>query len=244
MVNNFSTQQVDNPIINIKKPWYKKIVWWLVILLAIVWLGFSWLSQPNLSSETTESLSGSQASNLPPISQVKVISQDDPSLGPAYAPITIVEFGDFECPFCRQSYSIAKQLLEKYPDGLRLIYRDFPVSSIHPQALPAAQAANCAYQQNNFWPYHDKLFDRQNELGNSLYLNLATDLNLNMNNFKACLNDPKIVKEIEEDLAVGLKAGVQGTPAWFVNGRKVEGVLPLEVWEKLITAILKEDLKK
>ncbi|MFZ5391392.1 MAG: DsbA family protein [Patescibacteria group bacterium] len=226
------------------KPWYKKIGWWwLLIIFLVIWLVFSWLSQPQVSPDLAKSLSGdSTASNLPPLSKVKVISQDDPSLGPVYAPVTIVEFGDFECPYCRQSYSIIKQLLAKYPDGLRFIYRDYPVSSIHSQALPAAQAANCAKQQNKFWQYHDKLFDRQNELGDSLYLSLASELGLNISDFKSCLNDPKIVKEIEEDLSVGVDAGIQGTPAWFINNRKVEGSLPLEVWEKLIALILKNDL--
>ncbi len=236
--------QYNLPEQSTRKSWYKRIGWWwLLIALLVVWLVFSWLSQPNLSSEQlSQSLNKPSEGSLPPLSQVQVVSSDDPSLGPVYAPVTIVEFGDFECPYCRQSYSIIKQLLNKYPDGLRFIYRDYPVSSIHAQALPAAQAANCAYRQNKFWQYHDKLFDWQNELGEDLYLNLAKELGLNVNDFKTCLNDPKITQEIEDDLSVGVSAGVQGTPAWFINNRKVEGALPLEVWEKLIALILKNDL--
>jgi len=230
----------------VKKKWWQRIGFWLGLVF-VLWLGLTFLIKPVLPVTLTEPANsvvdqGTGGITLPPLTDAPVISNDDPSRGLKIAPVTIVEFGDFQCPYCQESYSIIKQLLVKYPDAIRLIFRDWPVASLHSEAVAAAEAANCAYQQNKFWEYHDALFSHQAELSGSLYDSLAQSLGLDIAKFDQCRNDPATLKEIQDDMSAGLSAGVQGTPTWFVNGHKVEGALPLDIWDKLITAVLKEKL--
>ena len=153
--------------------------------------------------------------------------------GPKNAPITIIEFADFECGFCSKIGMTTKKLLEKYPQKIRLVYRDFPLN-FHPNAEGAAIAARCAGAQGKFWEMHDLLFANQQNLNPEQYMKLATDLKLDMTKFEACSKDPQQQQAVQADLVAGSKVGVSGTPAFFINGIAMSGAQPLERFIEVI----------
>ena len=154
--------------------------------------------------------------------------------GDAGAPITIVEFSDFQCPFCERSYPVIKELLAKYQGQVKLAYRDFPLRQIHPQAQSAAEAARCAGEQGKFWQYHDRLFENQNQLNGIALLQHAVALELDQKQFDGCLASGKFREQIEQDFQDGNLLGVNGTPAFFINGVVVSGAQPAAVFEKVV----------
>ncbi len=240
-----------------KKQWWKK--WWvitiflvialIIIFLLVVFL-FAWwnVKQGNIPLEIREQLLGSNkftalneggnAVKSEDINWELIYTSDDPSLGSPDAPIKIVEFSDFQCPFCREAFPIIKELLKKYSDQVYFIYRDFPIDAIHPQARLAAEAGECAQDQGLFWPLHDKMFVNQDKLGLSSILQYAREVGLNMDKFADCLTKERYAKEVEQDLQDGILAGVGGTPTFFVNGNKIEGVITLPVWKKIINSLI------
>ncbi len=164
-------------------------------------------------------------------------TDDDPAKGNPNAKIKIVEFSDFQCPFCRQAFPVIRELLEKYPDDIYFIYRDFPIDQIHPQARLAAEAGECAQDQGLFWPLHDQIFINQDRMGLNDILKYAQSVGMDMNKFAECLTSKKYAQEVEDDLQTGLRAGVKGTPTFFVNGQKIEGAIPFSVWERIIESL-------
>jgi protein-disulfide isomerase len=160
----------------------------------------------------------------------------DPSRlrGDPAAPVTIVEFSDFQCPYCRESYPILKNILAKYPGQVKLAYRDFPLSEIHEQAHLAAEAARCANEQGKFWQYHDLLFSNPDKLGRPGLLAQAHALNLDDKQFVSCLDSGKYQQAIDEDVHAGTSAKVEGTPALFINGVLLTGMQSESVLEKRI----------
>jgi protein-disulfide isomerase len=160
----------------------------------------------------------------------------DPSRlrGDPAAPVTIVEFSDFQCPYCRESYPILKTILAKYPGQVKLAYRDFPLSEIHEQAHLAAEAARCANEQGKFWQYHDLLFSNPDKLGRPGLLAQAHALKLDDKQFVSCLDSGKYLQAIDEDVRAGTTAKVEGTPALFINGVLLTGIQSESVLEKRI----------
>jgi protein-disulfide isomerase len=154
------------------------------------------------------------------------------------APITIVEFSDFECPFCRGSEEIIKNLLSKYGNKIKLAYRDFPLRQIHAYSQSAAEAARCANEQGKFWEYHDLLFSSPGKLDSSGLLAHAKALQLNEAQFLSCLNTEKFKSAVEADVKAGSRARVSGTPAFFINGVFIGGAQPASVFEKTIDSEL------
>jgi protein-disulfide isomerase len=152
---------------------------------------------------------------------------DDPAWGSPAAPVTIVEFADFECPACKDSLPVLRQLRDLYRDQVRLVYRDFPLSS-HPQARPAAEAAHCAHEQGKFWAYHDALFAQAPDLQTSDYVTLADRVGLNPAEFTACLAGTRPKAAVARDLADAQGLGLSGTPTFFINGRYLSGFQSLE----------------
>lgn len=173
----------------------------------------------------------------PELPVLNVSSDDDPWTGTAQAPVTIVEFSDFECPYCRRSVPILKELLEKYPGKLKLVYRDFPGPN-HQQALSAAQAAQCAAEQGRFWEYHDALFTREAQTTAWNFSSLAEDLGLHQSPFNACMKENRYREEVLKDLQDGLKLGVTSTPTFFINGRPLVGARPLADFQAIIDPLL------
>jgi protein-disulfide isomerase len=156
-----------------------------------------------------------------------------PSLGPDNAPVTIAEFGDFQCPYCGRSEQTVKELRQEYGDKIRIVYLDFPLS-FHEHAFPAALAARCAGEQHKFWEYHDALFANQSKLTDQDLKDIAKQLKLDMKRFDACFANQKYAKEVRADMEQGSALGVDGTPGFFVNGRPVTGAEPTQVFEGVI----------
>ena len=175
----------------------------------------------------------------PPV--LPVSTEGDRRLGPDQAPITIVEFSDFQCPYCQLSVKVLKELRQVYGERIRLIYRDY-LGPNHPYALQAAQAARCAGEQDHFWAYHDLLFDRQSPGKGWDFLSLATELGLQQNAFQGCLNSGRYRDQIGKDLEDGLKLGVMSTPTFFVNGRPLVGAQPLGNFRALIDPLLAQSV--
>ena len=170
----------------------------------------------------------------PPDSPVMTIPVgDDPAWGSPAAPVTIVEFADFECPACKDSLPVLRQLRDLYKDQVRLVYRDFPLSG-HPQARPAAEAAHCAHEQGKFWAYHDALFAQAPDLKPSDYMVLAERLGLNPAEFTACLAGTRPKAAVVRDLAEAQGLGLSGTPTFFINGRYLAGFQSLETLRRHI----------
>lgn len=156
-----------------------------------------------------------------------------PSKGPADAPVTIVEFADFQCPYCKRVLPSIEQALKTYPGLVRLVYRQFPLS-IHPFAEKAAEASLCAREQGKFWEMHDAMFGNQRALGVDQLKAEAARLGMNTRQFNQCLDLSKYADRIRTDMTAGTAAGVTGTPALFVNGRFLNGAVPFRSIQKLI----------
>jgi len=169
------------------------------------------------------------------IRRYDVPEDDDPVFGPEDAPITIIEFSDFQCPYCaRWHEQVFLRLREEYPDTIRVVYRDFPLTSIHPEAVPAAEAANCAGEQGAYWEFHDALFSGENGLGKEAYTSYASDLGLDMEGFTECIESGRHNDEIMADLNYAAELGVQSTPTFFLNGLPIVGAQPYEVFKQII----------
>jgi protein-disulfide isomerase len=158
--------------------------------------------------------------------------------GKASAPITIVEFSDFQCPYCKKAQDVLKDLLSKYDGRVKLAYRDFPMSTLHSHAQLAAEGARCAEEQGKFWEFHDALFADQAKLDEGGLTTTARGLGLDEKAFHACLSSGKFKTQIEQDVQEGYKVGVAGTPGFFINGIFVNGAVPIAEFEKIIDAEL------
>jgi predicted DsbA family dithiol-disulfide isomerase len=161
-----------------------------------------------------------------------------PARGPANAPVTIVEYSDFQCPFCGNLYPVIKELETKYKDTLRVVYKQFPLTSIHPFAQKAAEASLCAKDQNKFWEYHDSLFENQQALDVEDLKTRAVNLQLDTAAFNMCLDSGRQVEVIKKDIVEGNKVGVTGTPAVYINGRPYRQDTSFEAISKAIDAEL------
>ena len=170
----------------------------------------------------------------PAVIRVEVTTEGAPIRGAVDGPVTIVEFSDFECPFCKQTHPTLKQVLERYPGKVRLAYRDFPLDSIHPQARRAAEAARCAQDQGKFWEYHDVLFTQSPQLALEDLRRYAGQVGLDVTKFDSCLAAGVHKAALQRDLDEGNRLGITGTPAFFINGRTLSGAQPLEAFTRLI----------
>lgn len=162
------------------------------------------------------------------------ITDYSPDFGNKKSKVVIVEFSDFGCPFCKEESYILKRIFNKYKDKIYFQYRHFPITELHPFAKLAAEASMCANDQGKFWDYHDLIFYNQAELNNDLVLNLAGDAGLDQELFNECVKSNKYSYIVDKDIADGKDRGVFATPTFFVNGKKVQGVVPFDVWDKII----------
>ncbi len=163
----------------------------------------------------------------------QVAEADSPARGPAGAPIEMIEFSDFQCPFCLSANPTVQQVLATYGDRIRFVYRNYPLPS-HPDARPAAEAAQCANEQGKFWPYHDRLFADAGRLSNADLGQAADDVGLDRAKFDACVDSHKFRDRIDADIKDGEAVGVNGTPAFFINGRMITGAQPFEAFKRVI----------
>lgn len=163
-----------------------------------------------------------------------VSAQGERAKGKPDAPVTIVEFSDFECPFCRRASATIDEVVRKYGNEVRVVFRHLPLRDRHPHAQLAAEASRCAADQGKFWEYHDLLFANQAKLDEAGLLEQARVLKLDAATFKGCLESGKHKPEIERDVQEGLAAGVSATPAFFVNGVFLSGAVPAAAFERAI----------
>jgi protein-disulfide isomerase len=162
------------------------------------------------------------------------------SMGPDDAPVTIIEFSDYQCPYCGRAEPVVQQVLERYPSQVRFVFRHCPLEQIHPLARGAAEAAACANEQGRFWEFHRKLFASGAKLDAESLQQYASDLELDLEAFQACVDERRFQAAIEADLVAGRQAGVTGTPAFFVNGIRMSGARPLEDFVSTIEKELRQ----
>jgi protein-disulfide isomerase len=151
------------------------------------------------------------------------VSEADHALGNSDAPVTLVEYGDYECPECLNAFPIVRRLQERFGQRLRFVFRHFPRNSIHPHAGVAAQAAEAAALQGKFWEMHEMLFANQQRLGDVDFGNLALRVGAELYNFESSITSDRVMRRVEQDYQSGQASGVRGTPTFFINGRKYPG---------------------
>ena len=164
------------------------------------------------------------------------VSDQDWSRGPADAPVTLVEYADFQCPACGHAYQVMKELIARFPDRLRAVYRHFPLISSHPRALPAAIAAEAAGAQGRFWEMHHLLFENQRRLEDDHLMGYAQQIGLDLDRFRADLQRRLNEDKIRDQLRQGARSGVNGTPTFFINGQRYDGPHTVEALARLIAA--------
>jgi protein-disulfide isomerase len=170
----------------------------------------------------------------PPVFRADVSVAGEPFKGSEKAPVTVVKFEDFQCPFCKQVQPTFNELLSRYNGKVRLVHKDLPLESIHPQARQAAEAARCAYEQGKFWEYHDKLYANSPKANADDLKSYAKEVDLNVDSFDRCFASGKYKAVVQQDLNQGVQLGLSGTPTIFINGREISGNQPLEAFEAII----------
>jgi len=263
--DDFELNQNDNEKISIKKSSFNRLVIGLIVVVGVAaFFAGSYVSNLNSNQISEEDLEEAiaklelkmlqnQLSTEQPKPPVKISADNDPIIGNPDAPITIIEFSDFQCPFCARFHiQTLPLIIEEYIEQgkVKLVFRDFPIQNIHPNALPASVAAECANEQGKFKEMHDMLFDNQNEWNKqetinalSLFSQYATEIQLEQETFDSCLTSGKYIDEIRKDLDDGRDYGVSGTPGFFVGNDEIgyvelRGAQPFDNFQKVIDAQL------
>jgi protein-disulfide isomerase len=208
-----------------------------VLLGYVVW-GFTpdggRVLTPQSAAQPSGPIAEAPVTEEPQFVRYEIPSEGFPSIGPANAPITIVEFSDYQCPYCRRWHEqVYEPLLAAYPGKIKMVYRHLPLTSIHPDAFAAAEAAMCAGDQDAYWPYHEKLFSSE-ALGMQTYVQYAQDLSLDVDAFQTCMTENKFKDAIEADSDFAVNLGIRSTPTFFINGLAIVGAQPLEVFKQVI----------
>jgi protein-disulfide isomerase len=177
----------------------------------------------------------------PPVFRAAVVTDGAPVRGDVKAPITIVEFSDFHCPFCRTVQPTLTQLLAKYPGQVRLVYKHLPLDSLHPQARRVSEASWCAQEQGRFWEFHDRVYAAGPDASDAALAKLATEASLDKATLNTCLTSGKAAAAIQKDVDEGTGHGINGTPGFFVNGRFLSGNQPMAAFENIIQEELRAD---
>ena len=166
---------------------------------------------------------------------------NNPTIGLPTAKVEVIFFEDFECPICAQLFPVKKQIIEEYSDRVVFVFRHFPMDSIHENARNAALASECAHEQGAFWPMHDKIFSNQGNLNETDLKSYAQEIGINTLLFDDCFNNRTYEDEIDKDFQQGIYHDVQGTPTFFVNGEKFEGVPTDEYFRGLLDFYLEKE---
>lgn len=184
-------------------------------------------------------VAANQPQGLDPNQRYDVSIEGAPAWGPDDAPVTIVEFSDFQCPYCERFFLETYPLLKaNFGDKIRFVYRDFPLFQIHPNATEAAYAANCAFEQDKYWEYHDVLFNNQDKLATADLIVHAEDLGMDTEAFQECLQSGRYSEKVSRDYTDGVNLGVSGTPTFFINGKPLVGAQPYQIFADRINAEL------
>ncbi len=169
----------------------------------------------------------------PDLPRIPVSVDDDPARGPEDAPVTIIQFADYQCPYCGRAQDTVHKVLQTYGDKVRFVYRDFPLS-FHDRAVAAAVAANCAEPQGKYWEMNEAIMAKQSALQEDDLVGYAKQVGLDLDKWNACRKDPAVVAEILKDQDDGSEAGVDGTPAFFINGILLSGAQPFSAFQEII----------
>jgi protein-disulfide isomerase len=164
---------------------------------------------------------------------LKVEIGGSPVKGPADAKVTIFEFSDFECPYCKRGFDVVEEVLKAYPNDVKVVFKNMPLE-FHNMATPAAKAALAAQKQGKFWEFHDELFKNQQSISEELFPKIATTLGLDMEKFKADMNSPEVEAQIKSDISIAKALDITGTPGFIVAGIPVKGAYPFEHFKKII----------
>ncbi|HEY2940936.1 MAG TPA: thioredoxin domain-containing protein [Vicinamibacteria bacterium] len=204
----------------------------------------SGLRQQRINARRTEYVAGlRKAASVkvmlePP--RIKVDPTGGPARGPESAPITIIEYADYQCPYCTRANAALKQVEEHYAGKVRIVFRDFPLTQIHANAAKAAEAGACANEQGKFWPMHDRLFANQTKLAVPDLKQHASELGLDAAAFETCLDSGKHAADVKKSLEEGQRLGLSGTPSFFINGRLLVGAQPYEGFAQVIDEELEQ----
>ena len=235
-----------------KKRWWRR--WWGILVLAVfavitlffLYVGYLVIrtvvaplpqDQAQNTKRFTVSSEGGEASR---VDKSRLVRDTSASLGSPNAPVQIVEFVDFECPYCLESYPIIRSLAAEYGERIHYVFRHYPVPQLHERAEDTALAVLCAAKQEKFWPYHDRLFQNQAQLSDDDLRVFAESVGLNLSLFDECRRSSETREDLKRDVADGTALGVRGTPTWFINGTKVEGAIPEDIFRKVIDELLKQ----
>ena len=263
--DDFELNQNNNGKVSVKKSTFNGLIIGLIVAVGVAaFIAGTYTSNLNSNQISEEDLEDAISKlelkllqNQLPTEQSKLVmkisADNDPVIGNLDAPITIIEFSDFQCPFCARFYTQTLPLIyEEYIDQgkVKLVFRDYPIQSIHPNAVPASVASECANEQGKFKEMHDILFGNQNEWSNqetvdalSLFSQYATEIQLEQETFDSCLTSGKYIDEIQKDLVDGQNYGVSGTPGFFVGNDQIgyvqiKGAQPFDIFKKVIDAQL------
>lgn len=220
------------------KRWFA--TWWGLLIIGVsvlfvVGVGYfvflvvteiSALADGDLSRYETEITENEDSSQARGVVRADISIEGRPYQGNPEADIVIVEFSDFQCPFCKKEFPIVRKVMLDYKEDILYVYRHFPLSSAHPDAQKAAEASECAFAQGKFWEYHDMLFINSEQLEVDALKGYAERIGLDTNRFNACLDSGEMAGVVAKDIADGKAAGVSGTPTFFINGNRVTGALP------------------
>ncbi|MGH7567072.1 MAG: DsbA family protein [Gemmatimonadota bacterium] len=209
----------------------------LIVLGALAGLAVGWIAWREGGRTAAGPTDGGAAVGTEVVDGVDV--SHDPVLGPADAPITIVEFSDFECPFCaRFAQETAPALRRQYGERIRWIFVNYPLRSIHPNAYEAALAGECATEQERFWPFYDAMFSGRHRLSGTGYEEAAETIGLDEERFQTCYRNADHAEEVALDIKEGEKFYILGTPTFYVNGKRMEGAQRPEAFAAVIDSIL------
>jgi len=221
-------------------------LWLALPVIFLVGLASGWLIRGQVAGAAADpAVNDTQVNINQDLKRYDIPTDGDPSIGPENAPITLVEFSDYQCPYCERWYKdVYSRLLVDYKDKIRFVYRDFPLYSIHPEAQPAAEAADCAGEQDAYWQFHDALFSRKNGLDASAYTMYASELGLNVDQFTKCVSERRYKSEVDSDFEFASNLGVSSTPTFFMNGIAIVGAQPYEVFKQVIDKELNGEIPK
>ncbi|MBI5733629.1 MAG: thioredoxin domain-containing protein [Candidatus Kerfeldbacteria bacterium] len=208
--------------------------WFLIIALAVVGFAFYSLKQQSLGLKPTASKPAEIALPKSP-GEIKLYPAD-PVWGSRLAPVKIIVYSDFQCPYCAESDPLLKEMVNNSSGKAVLVWKDFPLPN-HAQAYAAAEAAQCASSQGRFWEFHDKLFLNQSSLGSTLYQQLASDLKLNVDKFLSCISNKEAVPLINQNINEAKSIGVDGTPTLIINGQVYNGTLTKEQLNLILNSV-------
>lgn len=228
---------------DLKLAWYKK--WWGRLIIACIFIILVFLTA--FGFYVYDLIKEVKKEPAEPKIKTTLINGNDFTLavgynnnywlGSANPKITIVEFADFSCPYCQNSYPKIRELSIKHKNDIKIIFRDFPLKNDF--SISLALAGRCAGEQGLFWPLHDKFFQNQNISQEEDIYRLAIQVGVDQEKFKDCLQNKKYLPQVQKDFTDGETLGLTGTPAWFINGYKIEGDIPITMWEEIINKLNK-----